>query len=92
MAKSKRIKEKGKIRLSDYFKELKEGDRVAVIRELSLKTSFPKRLQGRTGTIESKRGSAYIVKVKEYNKEKKFIIQPIHLKKLKAWYNTGKIT
>ncbi len=83
MSKRKKIRTRGKLQLSRYFQELKEGDRVSIIRESSVKSSFPKRLQGRTGLIVGKRGKAYIIKIKDQNKEKKFIIEPIHLRKLK---------
>jgi len=81
MLKKKKIRERGKVRLSEYFKELKEGDRVSIVRELSQNSGFPRTIQGRTGTIEGKRGNAYIVNVR-IGKEKKFLIHPIHLKKL----------
>lgn len=82
MTKTKKIREKGKISLSKYFQEFKKGDRVAVVRELSVRASFPERLQGRTGIVDGKRGRSYITKIKDQNKEKTFIIQPIHLKKI----------
>jgi ribosomal protein L21E len=44
---------------------------------------FPKRIQGRTGIIKEKRGKSYIIKLKDLKKEKIFIINPIHLKKIK---------
>ncbi len=83
MAKRKPIRTRGKIQLSKYFQEFKEGDSVAVTIEQSVNYSFPKRLQGRTGLIEGKRGRAYIVKINDYKKEKRFLIEPIHLKKIK---------
>jgi len=83
MIKRKRIRNKGKIKLSMYFQDFKEGDRVTVIKELAVQPKFPKRLQGRTGRVEGKRGSSYIVKIKDLNKEKTYIIHPVHLKKLK---------
>lgn len=82
MLKRKQIREKGKIKLSRYFQELKEGDKVSVVKELSLKSSFPKSIQGRTGVIEGKRGKNYIIKMK-IGQDKRFIIHPAHLKKLK---------
>jgi ribosomal protein L21E len=39
-------------------------------------------LRGRTGVVEKKRGRAYMVKLKDQNKEKRFLIEPIHLKKI----------
>ena len=81
--KKKKIREKGKIKFSRYFQEFKNGETAAVVRELSINASFPKRLQGRTGIIEGKRGKAYIIKINDIKKEKKFLIEPIHLKKIK---------
>jgi len=83
MSKKKPIRTRGKLQLSKYFQELKEGDSVAVVREDSMQPRFPKRYQGRTGVVEGKRGKAYIVNIKDQNKEKKFLIEPIHLKKMK---------
>ena len=80
---NKKIRTKGKLRLSRMFQQLKEGDRVAVVRELAEKAGFPKSLQGKSGMIEGKKGRAYIVKIRQGRMEKRFIIRPIHLKKLK---------
>ena len=82
MLKRKRTRERGKLRLSQYFQKLEKGDKVTVVRELSETAVFPKRIQGRTGVIEGRRGKAYIVKIKDYDKEKLFIITPIHLKRV----------
>ena len=78
----KKIREKGKVRLSEYFKNLKKGEKVCIVREASQKASFPKRIIGNTGIIESARGKAYIVKLNDYNQEKRYIIQAIHLKRI----------
>lgn len=83
MIKRKSMRNHGKIKLSRYFQDFKKGERVAVVRELSVQPKFPKQLQGRSGTIESKRGSSYIVKINDLNREKEYIIHPVHLKKLK---------
>ena len=78
----KKIKTRGKLSLSRYFQELKEGDRVSIAREPAVQSSFPKRMQGRTGTVELRRGGAYMVKIKDHEKEKRYLIAPIHLKKM----------
>jgi ribosomal protein L21E len=83
MTDRKPIRTRGKIQLSRYFQELKKGDSVAVINEKSLPSSFPKRLQGRTGKINKRIGKSYSVMIKDQTKEKEFIICPIHLKKIK---------
>ena len=79
----KKIRTRGKIQFSRYFQKFQEGESVAVVVEPSIRSSFPKRLQGRTGKIEEKRGKVYFVKIKDQKKEKKFLIEPIHLKKIK---------
>jgi ribosomal protein L21E len=75
----KKIRTRGKLQLSKYFQKLEKGDPVTIVREPAVQSSFPIRIQGKTGLIESKRGKAYIIKIKE----KKFLIEPIHLKKIK---------
>lgn len=88
MVKRKNIRKRGKLSFSSSFQELKEGDNVAVIAEISVQPAFPKRLQGRTGVVEGKRGREFIVKINDGNKEKRFIINPIHLKKVKLTKKT----
>ena len=82
MVTKKNVRQKGKIPLSRYFKKFEKGDRVAVVLEKSLNPKIPKRIQGRAGVIENKRGDAYVVKIKNKNELKMFLIKPIHLKKL----------
>ncbi|NCN52110.1 50S ribosomal protein L21e [archaeon] len=82
MVRRKNIRLRGKISLSRYFQKFKENDSVAVKREISVGASFPKRLQGRTGVVIGKKGKAYIVKLKDQSKEKEFLINAIHLKKI----------
>jgi len=83
MIKRKSQREHGKIKLSQYFQEFKKGDRVAVKRELAMNPKFPKQLQGRSGVVKSKKGNSYIVQINDLNKEKEYIIHPVHLKLLK---------
>lgn len=83
MVKKKSVRTRGKLQLSRYFQKFKEGDFVAVKIEKALQPRFPKRLQGRTGKIAGQQGKTYIVKIMDQNKEKKFLVAPIHLKKIK---------
>ena len=82
MGNRKPIRTRGKLKLSRYFQNLKEGDSVAVINEISMHPAFPVRLQGRTGIVKGKTGKSYVIHIKDQNKEKEFIIQAIHLKKI----------
>ena len=83
MLKRKLKKDRGKIKLSYYFQKFENGDRVGVNRELYFQPKFPKKLQGRSGIIQSFRGNSYLVKINDLNKEKVYIIHPVHLRKLK---------
>ena len=84
MSKRKPVRTRGKLQLSKYFQELNKGDSVAITKEASVNANFPKRLQGRTGVVEGKRGRAYLIRIKDLNKEKRLLIPPIHLKKIKT--------
>mgnify|MGYP001562693184 CR=1 FL=1 len=83
MAGKKKIRTRGKIQLSKYFQEISVGDIVSVVEEPAIQVGFPDRMQGRTGVVEEKRGRAFMVKIKDQDEEKKFLIKPIHLKKIK---------
>jgi len=82
MLKHKKSREKGKFSFTRYFQKFQPGDSVSVVRELSFPFGYSKRLQGRTGKVIEKRGSAYHVEIKDINKPKKYLIKPIHLKKI----------
>ena len=83
MAGRKPIRTRGKLPLSRYFQKLEKGDFVAIAREKSVASDFPLRLQGRTGVVEGKQGKSYIVKIKDGRKEKRLLVEAIHLKKIK---------
>jgi len=89
MLKHKKPRDKGKFSFTKYFQKFKEGDKVAVVKELSIKFGYPNKLQGRTGTVLEKRGSAYYVEIKEFNKPKRYLIKPIHLKRIENAQSAG---
>lgn len=82
MLKRKRLREKRRINLSQYFQELKKGEKVALIRNLSFKAAFPKKMHGKTGIVIGKQGKCYIVRLLNGKTHKNFTINAIHLKKL----------
>ncbi len=83
MSKSKRIESKARPGLNRIFQEFREGEPVAVVKEPSVSSKFPLRIQGLTGTVKDKRGKSYIVEIKTQNKAKQFLIEPVHLKRIK---------
>lgn len=79
---SKKVREKGKLGLSSYFKHLNDGDNVALVINRGVGISCPGRLQGYSGKVKGSRGKFKVVEIKDGNKLKTFIIHPVHLKKL----------
>ena len=82
MLKHKTPRTKGKFSFTRFFQKFKEGDTVAVAKELSIPFPYSKRLQGRTGKVLAKKGATYYVEIKDLNKPKRYFIKPIHLKKI----------
>lgn len=78
----KSVKDRGKLSFTKFFQKFKSGDSVAVVRELSVPFPYLNRIQGRTGKVIEKRGSAYYVQISELNKPKRYLVRPIHLKKI----------
>lgn len=85
MLTNKSIRNRGKISLTKYFQQFTGGDSVAIVRDLAVQApGFPARMQGRTGVVLSKRGSSYVVAIKDYTKKKIYVVKPIHLQKIKV--------
>jgi len=81
----KNVKDRGKIRISNYLQEFKSEDRVILKAEPAVQAGmyFP-RFHGKPGIIKGKQGGCYKVKIKDFKKEKIIIVHPIHLKKWQA--------
>jgi len=76
----KKVREKGKIRLSGYFKKIEDSARVAIVTDVGVRAAFPKRIKGMSGKVLGSRGKFKLVQIKDGNKMKTFIIHPVHLK------------
>lgn len=76
------LREKGKLPLSKYFQEFKEGERVNLKTHPNVqKGRFFPRFHGLSGIVKNKKGSCYEVKIKDGGKEKVICVHPIHLKR-----------
>jgi ribosomal protein L21E len=75
MVNRKKIRTRGKLPLKRYFQKLEKGERVAIKIERAMQSSFPKRIQGRTGIVEGKKGKVYIIELNDQNKKKRFLIE-----------------
>lgn len=82
MRSHKRMRQRGKFSLMRFFQKFAPGQAVAVVRDLTFPFGYKKTLHGRTGRVVGPRGSAYCVEVNDLNKPKRYMIKPIHLKKI----------
>ena len=74
---------KGKVSITNYFQQLKQGQHVVLKLEPSIhKGMFLPRFYGRTGVVGNKHGNCYEVSIKDGNKPKTLIVHPIHLKRV----------
>jgi len=79
---SKCQREKGKIGLSKYFKQLNEGDKVKLKAEPAVqKGMYHPRFHGKVGVVQRKKGSCYEVLIKDDSMPKTLIVHPVHLMK-----------
>ena len=75
--------QKGKISIRRIFQTFKIGEKVQLVVDSSdQKGRFPLRFHGKKGLITKKQGRSYYVKIKDQNKEKSFIVKPVHIRKV----------
>ena len=78
----KERRRKGKISITRYFQTFKEGDRVNLIVEPAVqKGMYHPRFMGKSGSVISKRGRCYQVRINDMGKDKTVIVHPVHLKR-----------
>ncbi len=72
------------VTVTRYLATFQVGQRVVVDIHPSIQEGRPHhRFNGRVGVVVGKQGSAYLVKVRDGEKEKVIISLPIHLRRLK---------
>lgn len=76
------MKKRGpKVTVNKMLQEIPEGSKVDVHIDSSVHSGLPdKRFKGKTGTVVGKQGSAFLVVLKDGNKEKKLVVGPAHLR------------
>ena len=72
---------RGKVSISKVLQEFEIGQKVQLVAEPSIQKGlyFP-RFHGKHGVVIGKRGNAYLVEIKDFNKKKTLIVAPVHLK------------
>ena len=79
----RRRKERSRLNSSRSIHKYEQGDRVAIVLDGGQQMGMPhRRFNGRTGFIQSRQGSAWVVSVKDGNMQKTVIARPEHLRPL----------
>ncbi len=79
----KKPREKGLIPITRALQQFEVGEKARIQLEPSVHKGMPhRRFQGKTGVILGKQGEAFVMKVKDGNKEKTVIARPEHLRKI----------
>jgi len=78
---TKALRRKGKISLTNYFQEFKEGEKAILKAEPAYqKGMYPLKFHGKIVTVGSRKGRCYETVINE-GKQKTLIVHPVHLKK-----------
>ncbi|MEM2873892.1 MAG: 50S ribosomal protein L21e [Candidatus Nanoarchaeia archaeon] len=81
----KRPRDRGKVPITKLLQQFNIGDSVVVKHEPACHGGMPHpRFKGLTGIILGKRGSSYLVRVKDKGLTKILIVAPVHLQKVKV--------
>ena len=79
----KKPRTRGKIHISKELQVFKTGEKVRILHEPSAHRGMPHpRFKNLVGVVVKKQGKAYLIKLKDGNKEKKVVSTSIHLERI----------
>lgn len=79
---TKRYRDRNPNIISRLLEEYTEGDKVHIVLEPSIHRGMPHpKFHGMTGTIVGKRGTSYLVEIRDKKKYKTIITRPEHMRK-----------
>ena len=77
-------RDRGKVPVTKTMATFSTGEKVIIILEPRVHKGMPHQaFQGQTGQIVGKQGNAYVLTIHDGGKEKKLIVRPEHLVKVK---------
>ena len=77
----KDLRERGVLPVTRVIQQFENGQKVHIVCEPSIQKGMPsRRFHGLTGTVIGKRGRAWIVSIRDGNKNKIVISRPQHLR------------
>jgi len=78
----KRVRERGSVPITRAMQSFEKGEVVHVVIDSAWHKGAPHpKWHGKTGVIAGQRGRAYLVKLRDQEKEKIVIAAPVHLRK-----------
>jgi large subunit ribosomal protein L21e len=80
----KHVKQKGKISITKFLNEFKDGEKVVLKAEPAYVGNgmYHPMFHGKAGVIKGKKGFCYEVEIKDGSIKKKLIVHAVHLKKM----------
>ena len=79
----KSVGEKGKLHINKFLQKFENGDKVGfVVYPSEQHGLFNLRIQGKHGIILGKQGNCYVVEYDDRGLKKKFVVNPVHLKRI----------
>ena len=80
---SRSKRERSRLNISRVMHDYSEGDSVAIVLDGGQQMGMPhRRFNGKTGVITGKQGRAWVIEVKDGNKQKTVVSRPEHLRPL----------
>lgn len=78
---SKKVREKGVLRLSNMLQKFSLGDKAYIVLDPSIQKGQPHpRFHGKIGTVVERRGHSYVLEIMDGNARKRVISSPAHLR------------
>ena len=80
----KKIREKGMPMANKVLQEFEKGEKVIIKIDSAIPKGMPyKRFQGKEGKVERKQGKCFVLKIRDGNKEKTVLANPVHIKTMR---------
>jgi large subunit ribosomal protein L21e len=80
---TKNIRKKGKVNISSYFTQFKQGEKALLKVEPAIHNgTYFRRFHGKIAEVVKKSGTCYEVRVLDKGKEKTLTVHPVHLRKV----------
>ena len=81
---SRTLRQRGKVPITSYLQTLHEGSKVQLVANTYMQDGiYHPRFHGRVGQVVGKQGECYQVLIEDGSIQKKLIVHPVHLRKVR---------